>query len=476
MVTTDSRSAQRAVLGITSAASFMVALDALVVSTALSAIRAGLHASLGQLEWTINAYLLSFAVLMMTAAALGDRLGRRRLFAVGLGLFALASAACALAPGIGWLIAARAVQGTGAALVMPLGVALLGTAFPPQQRGRAMGIYSSVTGLALACGPLLGGTVVQGISWRWIFWFNVPVAVALIPLALSRIRESFGPAAALDLPGLVLITGAAFGLVWGLVRGNSAGWGSAQVVSALAAGVLLTAAFALRELRAREPMLPLRMLRSRAFSAGNAAIFCWSASVLGTMFFMAQFLQDALGYGPLATGLRLMPWGATTFIVPRLAGQLAGRVGQRPLVAGGMLLQAGSMLWISLAAAPHLAYWQIVAPLTLSGAGFGAAIPAIQTAVLGAVAPPEVGKASGTMNTLRQLGGAFGIAVMAAVFAATGSYAPAAAFSHGFAVAIAVGGALALAGALAGLALPNRSPAPSPPLGRAAITNGAAVA
>jgi EmrB/QacA subfamily drug resistance transporter len=287
-------SAQRWVLALTALASLMVVLDALVVTTALSAIRADLGASLEALEWTVSAYVLSFAVLLMTAAALGDRFGRRRVFATGLGVFAASSAGCALAPDVGWLIAARGVQGMGAALIMPLSLTLLGEAFPPQQRPRALGMFAAVSGLSVALGPLLGGAIVEGISWPWIFWLNVPVALALILLVPKRIEESFGPNTALDVRGLTLVTAGAVGIVWGLVRGNSAGWGSLEVLSALTLGALLMLAFVLWELRAGEPMLPMRLFRSRSFSAGNAAIFFQWASALGALFFMAQFLQTPL--------------------------------------------------------------------------------------------------------------------------------------------------------------------------------------
>src|SRR3954454_25019469 len=213
------------VLILSSVASLMVALDALVVSTALSTIRLDLGASIEQLEWTVNAYNLSFAVLLITGAALGDRFGRRNLYAVGLGLFAAASAAGALAPDVGWLIAARAVQGAGSPLLMPLGLALLSAAFPPEKRGAAIGIFSAITGLSVATGPLVGGAVVQGLSWEWIFWVNVPIGLVAVPLVLTRIGESFGPESALDMPGLTLVSGAAFAIVWGLVRANDAGWG-----------------------------------------------------------------------------------------------------------------------------------------------------------------------------------------------------------------------------------------------------------
>jgi EmrB/QacA subfamily drug resistance transporter len=452
---------ERWVLAVTGLASFLVALDALVVSTALAAIRVDLRASIGQLEWTINAYVLTFAVLLMTATALGDRFGRRRLFAAGLALFAAASAGCALAPDVGWLIAGRAVQGAGAAFVLPLALALLGGAFPPQRRGWAIGVYTSVTGIAVLAGPLVGGAVVEGISWPWIFWVNLPIALGLLPFALTRLEESRGPTTALDLPGLTLVSASALGIVWALVRGNPAGWGSAEVLATLAAGLALLVGFVAWERHATQPMLPLTLFRSRAFSSGNAAVFFWWASALGMLFFMAQFLQTGLGYGPLETGLRLMPWGATTAFAPRLAGRLIGRFGERPFVSGGLAASAACVAVVAAVAQPQLPYWQLVAPLALSGAGFAFAITAVQTAVIGAVPPEQVGKASGTLATLRQLGGVFGVAVLAAVFAATGGYGSPQDFTDGFTAAMLAAAALALAGAIAGLTIPpRRAPAP----------------
>jgi EmrB/QacA subfamily drug resistance transporter len=444
------------VLVLTGIGSLMVALDTLVVSTALSTIRVSLGASLEQLEWTVNAYNLSFAVLLMTAAALGDRFGRRRLYATGLGLFIAASGACALAPDVGWLIAGRAVQGIGAALVMPTGLALLSAAFPPERRGTAIGIFSAITGLAVASGPFVGGAVVQGLAWEWIFWLNVPIGLVAIPLVLARMKESYGGDTALDIRGLALVTGAAVGIVWGLVRGNTAGWGSLEVVGALLAGALLLIAFVAWELRAREPMLPMRFFRSRAFSAGNAAIFFVFASLFGAVFFVAQFLQTGLGYGPLGAGLRLLPWTATFMLVAPVAGTLADRFGERPFMVGGLLLQAAGMGWIGLIAAPGLDYGEMVAPLIVAGCGVSMAIPAAQNSVVGSVALEAIGKAAGTNSMMRELGGVFGIAVLVAVFAGAGSYASAAAFSDGFASAIGVTAALSLVGAIAGLGLPGR--------------------
>jgi EmrB/QacA subfamily drug resistance transporter len=462
--------AQRWVLGLTAIASLMVALDVLVVTTALSTIRLDLHASVEALEWTVNAYSLSFAVLLMTGAALGDRFGRRRMFVAGLGLFSAASAACALAGSVGWLVTARAVQGAAAALVMPLALTLLSAAFPPERRGRALGIFSGVTGLAVLGGPLIGGAVTEGIAWQWIFWINVPIGLLAIPLVLGRIEESFGPNTRLDPGGIVLATGGALGIVWGLVRGNSAGWGSPEVVTAVLAGALLVVGFVRWELRTPVPMLPMRLFRSRAFASGNAAGFFLFASLFGAVFFMAQLLQVGLGYGPFATGLRLLPWTATLFLVAPAAGALVDRIGPRPLLAAGLFLQAVGMAWIGLEARSGLTYADLVAPLVVAGCGVSMAMPAAQTSVMGAVAPHELGKASGTLNMLRQLGGAFGIALLVAVFARAGGYTSASAFIDGFAPAIGVAGGLSLAGAAAALVTPRRRRAAEPPAVVPAVT------
>jgi EmrB/QacA subfamily drug resistance transporter len=446
------------VLALTSAASFMVSLDTQVVATALPVIRVHLHASLAALEWTVNAYTLSFAVLLLTGAALGERLGRRRMLSFGIGLFTVASAGCALAPTAGALIAARAVQGAGAALVLPLAFALLSAGFPPQRRAWAIGIFSAVTGLAVATGPVVGGAVAQGIAWPWIFWLNVPIGVALIPLIGTRLTAGSRAAASLDPLGLVLATGGALGLVWGLIRANSIGWASREIVTALAAGALLTAAFIGWERRAAQPMVPLRLFRVRAYAAGNAACLCVFAVLFGMVFFMAQYLQTGLGYGPLGAGLRLVPgWAALAVIAP-FAGTLIRRFGERLLIAGGLTVFAGALIWIALIARAGLPYADLVAPLILAGSGVSLAIPPTQSVVMAAVAPADIGKASGTFSMLRQLGGVFGVAICAAVFAAHGSYASPAAFTSGFGPAMAACAGLALAGAVAGLIIPRRPP------------------
>jgi EmrB/QacA subfamily drug resistance transporter len=453
---TTSRRTQTWVLGLAATASFMVVLDLLVVSTALSTIRRDLGASVEQLEWTVNAYTLSFAVLLMTASALGDRFGRRRVFAAGLGLFAVASAACALSSNVGVLIAARAAQGVGAATILPLALALLNTAFPPERRGWAMGIYGGATGLAALLGPVVGGAITQGISWQWIFWINVPIAVLAIPLVRARVPESFGPKAGLDFRGLVLGAAAALGLVWGPVRGNSAGWASLQVTLSLAAGAVFAVAFVFAELRTRSPMLPMRLFRSRAFSAGNAAIFFLNAALTGAVFLMAQFLQVGLGHRPLAAGLGMLPWGVAPFLIGPRAGALVDRIGERQLIAGGLALLTAGLGWIALVAHAHMAYVELIAPMTVAGVGFSMALPAVTKAVVGSVAMADIGKASGAFSTMRQLGGAFGVAILVAVFAGVGGYGSAQAFSDGFVPAIAVAAGLALAGTLAGVLLPGR--------------------
>ena len=447
-------------IALTGIGSLMAALDTLVVAAALTTIRTDLGASIEELEWTVNAYNLSFAVLLVTGAALGDRFGRRRLYAAGLALFAVASAACALAPDVGSLIAGRALQGAGAALLMPLGLALLSAAFPPEKRGSAIGMFSAVTGIAVALGPLVGGAVVEGIAWEWIFWLNVPIGLLAAPLALSKMKESFGSDTAIDFPGLALITGGAFGVVWALVRANNAGWYSLEVIGSMLAGAALIAAFVAWQRRARAPMLPPRLFRRRSFAAGNGAIFFTFASLFGCVFLFAQFMQTSLGFGPLDAGLRLIPWTITFIVIAPVAGALADRIGERPLILTGLLLQAGGLIWIATIAEPALAYSEIVIPLVVAGCGISMAIPAGQNSVVGGVSIGELGKAAGANSTMRELGGVFGIAVVVAVFAAAGSYASPEAFSDGFAAAVGVGAGLAALGALVALALPSRRALP----------------
>jgi EmrB/QacA subfamily drug resistance transporter len=459
-MTDNTKRATAWVVVLTAIGSFMGAIDTLVVSTALPTIRLDLNASVSQLEWTVNAYNLSFAVMLVTAAALGDRFGRRRLYTVGIVGFALASAACAASPTVGWLIAARAVQGVGAAFMMSLGLALLSAAFPAEKRGTAIGLFSAVTGIAVASGPIVGGAVVNGLDWTWIFWINVPIGLIAAPLVLARMRESFGPNTSLDLAGLGLVSAGSFGIVWGLVRGNSAGWGSVEIVATLVAGALLIAAFVAWEMRTPEPMIPMSFFRSRAFSAGNLAIFCVFGSLFAEVYFFSQFLQNGMGYDVLEAGLRLMPWTGTFLLVGPAAGALTDRIGERPLMVTGLLIQAGATLWIALIAGPDLAYWQLVIPMVIAGVGISMAIPSAQNSVLGSVSQEAVGKAAGTNSVARELGGVFGIAISVAVFAGAGSYATPQAFTDGFGPAVGVAAALAVVGALAGSFLPAHGTEP----------------
>jgi EmrB/QacA subfamily drug resistance transporter len=440
---------------ITSIALFMVVLDNLVVSTAIPVIRVDLDASIEQLEWTVNAYTLTFAVFLLTGAALGDRFGRRRMFVVGLGIFTAASAAAALAPSIDSLIAARALQGVGGAIVTPLTLTILSDAFPSERRGVAIGAWSGIAGLAVAMGPLVGGAVVEGISWQWIFWLNVPIGLVVLPLAV-RLRESFGPDRGLDLRGLALASGGLLGIVWGLVNGNADGWTSAQIVGALGVGSALLVAFVAWEALAPEPMLPMRFFRSRAFSAANAASLFMYFGMFGAIFLLTQFFQTAQGYSPLESGLRVLPWTAMPMLVAPIAGALSDRIGGRPLMAGGLALQALGLAWIAAVSEPTVDYGALVGPFILSGTGMAMFFAPVANVVLRSVRPVEEGKASGANNAIREVGGVLGVAVLASIFTRAGGYESAQAFSDGLTAAVWVGAAVVGIGALVALLVPGR--------------------
>ncbi len=447
---------------IVSVALFMVVLDNLVVTNALPSIREDLGATIQSLEWTVNAYTLSYAVLLLTGAALGDRFGRRRMFLIGLAIFTLASAAAALAPTTGALIAARAIQGVGAAVVTPLTLTLLADAFPAEKRGLAIGAWSGISGLGVALGPLVGGAVVEGISWHWIFWLNVPIGLALLPLAARRLHESHGPARSLDLPGVGLASVGMLGVVYGIVRGAELGWTSATVLGSLAAGALFIAAFLAWEARAAEPMLPLRFFRSRAFSAVNAASLGMYFGVFGSIFLLAQFFQVTQGYSPLEAGLRTLPWTAMPMLVAPIAGVLSDRIGSRPLMATGLALQATAIAWLASVSTPTVPYGDLVVPFAMAGIGMALVFAPAANAVLGAVRQEEAGQASGATNAIRELGGVLGVAVLATVFASNGSYASPTAFTDGMTSGIWVGAAVLALGALAALLVPGRKRAALP--------------
>jgi EmrB/QacA subfamily drug resistance transporter len=447
---------------VTSAALFMASLDNLVVTTALPSIREHLHASLEGLQWTVNAYTLTFAVLLLTGASLGERYGRRRMFVSGLALFTAGSAAAAMAPGVGWLIAARAVQGVGAAMLIPLTLTLLSAAVAPERRGVALGAWGAVGGLAIAIGPLVGGAVVEGASWQWIFWLNVPIGAALLPVAWSRLTESRGPATRLDLPGLVLASLGLLGIVFGVVRGNDHGWTNLTVLPPMLAGGLLVVAFIAWEMRAPEPMLPLQLFRSRGFTMTNAASLLMFFGMFGSIFLLAQFLQVVQHYSPLQAGLRTLPWTAMPVVITPIAGALSDRIGGRPLLVTGLALQAIGLGWLAAIITPTVPYLDLVPAFVVTGIGMSLFFAPVANVVLGSVRRDQEGIASGANNAIRELGGVFGIAVLGAVFSARGSYATGASFVAGLSPAVWVGGAAVLAAAGAALALPRlRKTAPA---------------
>jgi EmrB/QacA subfamily drug resistance transporter len=438
---------------ITSTAVFMTTLDNLVVTTAIPVIRRDLHAGINGLEWTVNAYTLTFAVLLLTGAALGDRLGRAKVMAAGLTIFTAASAAAALAPSIGALDAARAIQGLGGAIVMPLTLTILSAAVPAERRGLALGAWGGISGLAVAFGPLVGGAVVDGISWHWIFWLNVPIGLLLIPLALTKLQETYGPSKRLDLRGLVLASAGLFGIVWGLVRGNQVGWGSAEIVGALVAGAFVLAAFVAWELRAPAPMLPMRFFRNRTFSFANAVSLFMSFGMFGSIFLLAQFFQTVQGYSPLASGLRILPWTAMPMIVAPIAGALSDRIGGHKLLGVGLALQATGLAWIAAVSTPTTPYAQLVGPFTLSGIGMALFFAPVANVIFSSVRPEEEGQASGANNAIRELGGVFGVAVLASIFSAYGGYGTGQHFVDGMNPAVYVGAAIVAVGSLFAFAI-----------------------
>jgi EmrB/QacA subfamily drug resistance transporter len=450
----DRRSAAWAVV-ITSLALFMATLDNLVVTTALPVIRQHLHAGLSGLEWTVNAYTLTFAVLLLTGAALGDRFGRRRMFVTGLAVFTAASAAAAVSPSIGWLVAARAVQGAGGALVMPLSLTLLSAAVGPERRNQALGVWGAIGGMAVAAGPLVGGAVTSGWSWQTIFWINVPVGVALLGLSRWRLRESHGPSQPLDLPGLGLVTTGLLGIVLGLVRADTHGWTSAGVVTSFALGALGLAAFVWWELRSANPMLPLRLFRRRAFTAVNLAALFMSFGMFGSIFFLSQFLQVVQHYSPFGAGLRVLPWTGMPMLVAPVAAALTQRLGGRPVLVVGLTLQATGLALLAVLTNATVAYSAVVGAFVLSGVGMALFFVPLASVVLSSVRPDQEGVASGANAAFRELGGVLGIASLGAVFAARGSYLSGTAYVSGLLPAVWVGAAVVGLGVVAALALPR---------------------
>lgn len=443
-------------LVITSVAGFMAALDNLVVTTALPSIRESLGGGVEELEWTVNAYTLTFAVLLMLGASLGDRFGRRRLFLAGLAVFTGASAAAALSPGINELIAFRAVQGVGAAVMMPLTLTLLTAAVPPARRGAALGIFSAVTGLAVASGPLIGGSLTEHLSWQWIFWLNVPIGLVLLPLARMRLAESYAPDARLDVPGTLLVSGGLFGIVYGLVSAGSKGWSSPTVLTALIAGVALIGAFIRYGFRAKHPVLPMRLFRDRAFFGINMASLLMFLGMFGSIFLLSQYLQGALGYSPTEAGLRMLPWTGMPMLVAPVAGVLADRFGGRPVVVAGLALQALGLALFAAVLAPDVSYAAQLPGLIVGGVGMALYFAPAASLVMSSVRPSEQGIASGANNALREVGGALGVAVLAAVFSAQGGYGSARSFTDGTVPAVWIGAGVVALAALVALMIPGR--------------------
>jgi EmrB/QacA subfamily drug resistance transporter len=451
-----------ATLAIVSLALFMVVLDNLVVTVALPAIRADLGATLQSLEWTINAYTLAFAVTLIPGAALGDRFGRKRLFLTGLTVFTLASAGAALAPTTGALVAARAVQGVGGAIVAPLTLTLLADAFPAERRGAALGIWSGISGTGIALGPIVGGAVVDGISWHWIFWINVPIGLALLPVAALLLKESYGPSRKLDLPGFGLASVGLFSLVFGLVRGQSEGWTSPLIVGTLAAGIAILGAFIAWERRTSEPMVPLSLFRKRAYAVVNGVSFFMYFGTFGSIFLLTQILQYVLGYTPFQAGLRMLLWTGATMVVAPIAGVLSERRGSRGFMATGLTMQALALAWFAATTTTTVTFGEQAIAFVLAGAGMGLVFAPSASALLSVVSPAQAGQASGTNNAIREIGGVFGVAVLSTIFSGSGSLGSTQGFVDGAVPALWVGAAVVAVGALVALLLPRRQRAAEP--------------
>ncbi|MEJ3653213.1 MFS transporter [Actinomycetes bacterium KLBMP 9759] len=461
-VSTDPPTTQRApragwTLALVAVCAFLTSLDVMVVVTAIPTIRQDLDAGLADLEWTVNAYNLAFGCLMLTGAALGDRYGRMKVYVGGLALFTLASAMAALASTVGVLIVARVLQGVAAGIAIPVSLTLLSHAFPPAKRGMAMGIWGSVAGLAVAAGPVVGGFVTAGLSWHWIFWLNVPIGLAATALSALLLKESYGPRPKLDLVGLALGSLGLLGIVWAAVRGPVLGWSHHEVVLSIVGGLALLAGFVLWENRVDHPMLPMSHFRIRSFTVANISAFFQHFALIGALFMVAQMFQEALGNGPMETGLRMLAWTAMPLLVAPLAGGFADKLGDRPFMIGGLLLQGVGLGWLAAVAAPDAGYGVLVVPLLLGGVGIAMCLPTTINLVFASVPQDDVGVASGVNSSVREIGGVFGVVSLSAAFAAYGGYGDPAAAMHGFQAAFAVGAAASGVGLLAALFAPSKA-------------------
>jgi EmrB/QacA subfamily drug resistance transporter len=441
------------VLALTSTAYFMVVLDSVVVITALPRMQEDLHVGLASLQWTLTAYNIAFAAGIITAAAAGDRFGRRRVFNIGLALFTVASAVCAVAPNAPALIAARTVQGLAGAIILPLSLTILTTAFPAERRGMIVGVYGGLAGLAVAMGPIIGGAVTQGLDWHWIFWINVPIGAVALPLAMRLLPESYGATGRFDLAGVTLVTGGVVALVWALVRANQSGWTSAEIVSCLVSATVLLLAFAVWEQRVSEPMVPLRLFRNRVFAVGNATTFFMTGAIFAAGFLVTEEFQLARGYSPVSAGVCLLPFFATPMVISPIAGAVSDRIGRRPVMATGLFLQAAGFVWVAVRGSLSTSWAELDIALLIAGIGISMALPTVPTAVLNAVAPGELGKASGINYMMQRFGAVFAIAIASAVFAAHGHLSTPAGVTDGFRPALAACAGFALLAALSSLAI-----------------------
>lgn len=406
---------RRRTLVLVSLASFMTALDAMVVTAAIPTIRDDLHTAVETLQWTVNAYNLCFAVFLMTGAALGERFGRRGVFLIGMFGFVVGSVWCGLSTNVAWLIAGRAVQGLSAALIAPVAMAILSTAFAGPQRARALGVFGSITGLALIAGPVLGGAITQGLSWQWVFWINLPVGTLVMALVRKDVAESKGTPVPVDVTGTGLLTVASFGLAWALIRSHATGWTDAQVALSWMGGLLCLALFVIHSRRAAAPMVPPRLFESGSLTWALLASSMLYAPLYSVLFLLPQLLQTQ-GGSTLELGLQLLPWTATLFVVAPFAGRFAAKLGDRPVAIFGLLLQALGIAALGLLAGHGHPFWILAPAMIVAGVGISAAMPALQNAAISSVAPPDIGRASGLFNTVRFFAGSCGIALATEAF------------------------------------------------------------
>ncbi|HEX3511084.1 MAG TPA: MFS transporter [Solirubrobacteraceae bacterium] len=408
-------------LGAMCFALFMIMLDNTVVNVALPSIQRGLHASTSALEWTVNAYTLSFAVLLVTGGRLGDLFGRRRMFLFGVGVFAFSSFMIALSQSDTWLIGFRALQGVGSGFMMPATLSIITNTFDAHERGRAIGTWAGVSAMALAIGPVVGGFLVEEVSWQSIFLLNVPVAAAAILVTLFAVRESRDETAIreVDIPGVLSLSVGLAALVLALVDGNNWGWGSVRVIGMLVLSALALSAFALIEPRRRAPMVQFAFFRARTFLGANAVAFIVSFTMFATFFTLALYMQDILHYSPLQTGIRFLPTTICVMFAGPISGRLADRIGSRPLMTGGLLSIAASMFWMTGITA-HTSYGYLAVAFVLQGLGIGFVMSPMSTAAMNAVDRSRAGVASGILSMTRMVGSTFGVAVLGAGIASIG--------------------------------------------------------